>query len=106
MGSANGDVTAAGHRRGKRRRRGRGAETDVDEDFVWCRRDELATERRNFRQAVGWGQGKTLGDRGTHRVQLELERGDNAEVRACSTDAPEEPGVLVIAHMQQPPVGD
>src|ERR1700687_243873 len=105
MRSPNGHVTAARHRRRKWRRRGRGAETDVGEDFIWCGRDELTEERRNFRQAVDWVQRESLGDGGTHRVQLELARSDDAEVRACSADAPKEVGVFVIAHVQQPSLG-
>src|SRR5439155_15803014 len=45
------------------------------------------------------------GDDGRDRVELELERGDDAEVAAAAPDAPEEVGILLGTGPHAPPVG-
>src|SRR5215471_21809770 len=70
--------------------RGCGAEVDVHAELVGGAVDEVAVEAQHLAGAVGGVQDRTSQDLRSHRMQLELKLGHDAEIAATTTDCPEE----------------
>ena len=70
-----------------------------------CCRQELAVPREHLGRCVDRPEDRA-GDHRRHRVQLERERRDDAEVAAAAADRPEEIRVLVLARADEAAVGE
>ena len=77
---------------------------EAGEHVVRRRGDELAEPRGELVGPADRVRGQALDDLRADRVQRELERGDDAEVRSGAPDPPEQVGVLVLAGPDLPAV--
>ena len=82
----------------------READTEAQPELVWAGFDSFADERSEFAGPVDWMDHAPKGDHRVERMEPELERRRDPEVRARAPEAPEQLGVLLLARAHEPAV--